>query len=187
MVMPRRRETVTFRDAAIIFKNFTGEKRQYNSEGDRNFSILLDEAWALDLGEKGWNVKPLKRREEDEEQLYHLKVSVAFDRMPPRCWLVTSGGRTLFGADMVGMFDKLPSIKVDLVISAYDWEVNGNRGRKAYLQSLFFHMYEDELELEYADMPQLGAAVGEVGPREIEAGSQLAYDYDGEVVEDIDV
>jgi hypothetical protein len=182
MVMPRRRETVTFRDAAIIFKNFTGEKRQYNAEGDRNFSVMMGEPDALDLQRQGWNVKPMKRREEDDQQLYHLKVSVSFANRPPRCWLVSSGGRTMLGDGLVGMLDQLESIKVDLVVVAYDWEMNGNSGRKAYLQSLFFHMYEDELELEYADMPQLAAA-GDGTPREIEPGSRMAYDYEGEVVE----
>lgn len=182
MVMPRRRETVTFRDAPIVFKNFTGEKRQYNNEGDRNFSILLGEREALELKDQGWNVKPLKRREEDDQQLYHLKVSVNFTNRPPRCWLVSSGGRTMLGEGLVGTLDQLESVRVDLVISAYDWEVNGNTGRKAYLQSLFFHMYEDELELEYANVPQMAVAGGDA-PREIEPGSRLAYDYEGEIEE----
>lgn len=189
MAMPRRRETVTFRDAPIIYKNFTGEKRQYNNEGNRNFSIMLDEQQTMDLQRSiskygdTWNIKPMKRREEDEEQLYHMKVAVAFGKMPPRCWLVSSAGRTMLGESLIGMFDKLESIRVDLVVAAYDWEMNGNTGRKAYLQSIFFHMYEDELELEYADVPQLSAA-GENGPRELEPGSQMAYDYEGEVVND---
>lgn len=178
---PRRRETVTFRDAPIIFKNFTGEKRQYNNEGDRNFSVMMDEETALGLKEKGWNIKMLKMREDDDQQLCHLKVKVAFGHQPPRIWLVSSGGRTMLGETLVAMLDRLDSIKIDLVVSAYDWEVNGNKGRTAYLQSMFFHMYEDELELEYADVPQLAMA-GENGLRAIEAGSQMAYDYEGEEV-----
>jgi hypothetical protein len=178
----RRPETITFRDAPIIFKNFTGEKRQYNAEGDRNFSVMMREEDALPLMEAGWKVKPLKRREEDEEQLYQLKVAVNYSNRPPRVWLVTSGGRTLLGEGLVGMLDQLDSIKVDLIVLAYDWEVNGNTGRKAYLQSLFFHAYEDELELEYAEMPQLGSA-GDGALREIEPGSRLAYDYEGETEE----
>lgn len=183
MRMPnRRRETITLRDAPVIYKNFTGEKRQYNNEGNRNFCVMLSEADAMELHAAGWLVKPMKKQEEDEEQYYTLKVTVKFGDFPPRCWLVSSGGRTMLGENMVGMFDKLDSVKVDLVIAAYDWEVNGNTGRKAYLQNMYYHMYEDELDLEYADMPQLAAA-GENGPREIEPGSRLAYDYDSDVVD----
>lgn len=179
---PRRRETVTFHDAPIIYKNFTGEKKQYNAEGVRNFSVMMNETQAEELLSGGWNVKALKRREEDEEQLYHIKVAVNYSNRPPRVWLITSGGRTLLGEGLVGMLDRADSFKVDLVVSAYDWEMNGNTGRKAYLQSMFFHMYEDELELEYAAVPQLSVA-GDGAPRELEPGSRMAYDYEGETEE----
>lgn len=180
MAMGPRRETVTFREASLIFKNFTGEKRQYNAEGDRNFSIMLAEADAAALARQGWNVKPLKRREEDDQQLYHLKIAVNFGNRPPRCWLITSGGRTMIGEGLIALFDQVDFIKVDLVISPYDWEMNGNTGRKAYLQSIFATMYEDELELEYADVPQIAAA-GDGATKELESGSRMHYDYEGEV------
>lgn len=179
---PKRPVTETFRDAPIIFKNFTGEKRNFNAEGVRNFSVMMNEADALTLLEAGWNIKPLKRREDDEEQLYHLKVAVSYANLPPRVWLISSGGRTLLGESMVGMLDQLQPARIDLIVSAYDYEINGNKGRKAYLQSLFFTMYEDELELEYAHVPQFNT-VGENPQLEIEAGSRKAYEYDGEVVE----
>lgn len=181
MAMPRKRETVTFRDATLIFKNFAGEQRKFNQEGDRNFSILLSETDGLEMLAKGWNVKPLKRTEESDEQLYHLKVSVNFSNRPPRCWLITSNGRTMLGEGMTAMFDQLESERIDLEIVAYDWEVNGNSGRKAYLQSMFYHMYESELELEYADVPQI-ASVGDGAIKALEAGP--SFDYEGDVVED---
>lgn len=184
MPLPGKRVTVTFEDAAIIFKNFAGEQRQYNAEGVRNFSIMVGEAQAAELQDQGWNVKALRRREEDDEQLYHLKVAVNFANRPPRCWLLSSGGKTLLGEGLIGMLDQLDSIKVDLVISAYDWQLpSGASGRKAYLQSLFFHMYEDELELKYANVPTLSVAGGDA-PRELEPGSRAAYDFEGEAVED---
>lgn len=88
----------------------------------------------------------------------------------------------MLGEGMIGMLDDLESVKVDLVIVAYDWSMNGNTGRKAYLQSMFFHLYEDELELEYAEVPVLPSIGG--APQELEPGSRLAYDYEGEVVDD---
>lgn len=187
MPMPRNRETVTIRDAAIIFKNFTGEAKKFNAEGIRNFSVLLGEKDALELEAKGWNVKGLRRQEEDEEQNYHLKVAVNFAKKPPRVWLVsnvdpTTGigrNRTMLGEGMVGILDQLEATKVDLVISAYDWQLDtGASGRKAYLQSLFFTMYEDELEQEYADVQQISA----VGDAPLAIGSEEIVE--GEVVED---
>lgn len=182
--LKRRPDTETIRDAALIYKNFSGEKKKFNPEGDRNFCIMMDEETAAQLQSKGWHIKPVKKREgeEDQEQYYYLKVAVAYQNRPPRAWLITSGGRTLIGEGMISMFDKLDSVRVDLVISAYDWTLpdSGASGRKAYLQSMFFTMYEDELEIEYADIPQM-SAVGEGSPREIEPGSRQAYEYDGEI------
>lgn len=184
----KTRETVTFRDAAIIFKNFAGEAKKFNAEGVRNFSILLGEQQALELESKGWNVKSLRRQEEDDEQLYHLKVAVNFANKPPRVWLVSNvdpetglgRNRTMLGEGMVGILDHLEATKVDLVISAYDWQLDtGASGRKAYLQSLFFTMYEDELEQEYADVQQVAAA-GDSAPLAI-GSSEIV---EGEVVED---
>lgn len=183
MGLPARRETVTFEDAAMIFKNFAGEARKFNAEGDRNFCIMLGEQQADELRRSGWNVKQLKRREEDDEQYYFLKVKVNFAVKPPRCYLISSGGKTLLGESLIGMMDHLDFTLVDLVISPYDWNVNGNEGRTAYLQSMFATMYEDELELKYASVPQITSA-GDVAPKELEPGARLAYDYEGDVVDE---
>lgn len=183
MALPGKRETVTFRDAALIYKNFAGEKKQYNAEGDRNFSIMMNEVDAEEMLSKGWNVKAMRRREEEDDNLYHLKVKVNFANRPPRCWLVTNSGkqRTMLGEGLIGMFDHLESVRVDLEIVAFDWEMNGNTGRTAYLQSLFFHMYESELELEYAHVPQISSAGDSGSPKELESGARQNYNYDGEV------
>lgn len=183
MALPGKRETVTFRDAAVIYKNLSGEKKQYNAEGDRNFAVMMGEADAAEMQRAGWNVKMMKRREEDDEQLYSMKVKVNFANRPPRIWLVTSGGRTMLGEGLVGMLDQLDFTRVDLVVVAYDWEMNGNTGRTAYLQSMFATMYEDELELEYASVPQLPSA-GDSAPKELEPGARLAYDFEGEEVDE---
>lgn len=187
MSMPPREEII-FRHAELIFKNFAGEKRQYNNAGDRNFSLRLNHELAMEMRERhGLNVKELRRKDEDEEQFYHLKVKVAFENRPPRCWLITNAGtqRTLLGEQLIDMFDDIEAVRVDLTIAPYDWDVNGNTGRTAYLQSMFYHMYEDPLELEYAHVPQVPS--GSHGPAaEIEAGPDTAarqpYDYKGDVV-----
>jgi hypothetical protein len=80
---------------------------------------------------------------------------------------------------MVGILDALDAHKIDLTISAYNWEVSGNVGKKAYLQSLFFTMYEDELEREYSGVEQT-PAIGDVAQPELTATPH--YDYEGEEV-----
>lgn len=175
----RRKEKVTviFRDTAIIFKNIKGEERKYNRAGERNFSIMVGEDVANQLKEQGWNVKPLRRQEEDDEQLYHLKVKVSYANQPPQIWLVSNidpdtglgRNRTMLGENLVGMLDDLDYTRIDLVIQAYDWNVSGNTGRTAYLRSMYFTMYEDELAMEYSNVAQLPAAGDGSAPAAIEA------------------
>ncbi len=38
----------------------------------------------------------------------------------------------------------------DVILNPYPWEVNANKGIKAYLKSAFITLNEDELELKYA-------------------------------------
>src|SRR4051812_40809277 len=94
--MPPNDNTVLMEGVRIIFRNFAGKEGQYNREGDRNFSVLLDEAVAGAMTEDGWNVKWLKPRPDDEndETQAYLPISVNFKGRPPRIVLISSRGRT---------------------------------------------------------------------------------------------
>ena len=64
-------------DARIIYRNFSGDGSKYNREGDRNFSVLIDDQDIADaLINEGWNVK-IKQREDGEMLFMHLPVKVA--------------------------------------------------------------------------------------------------------------
>lgn len=172
MAPSNKRESVTVREATLLFKNFAGEQKQFNPAGQRNFSILLTAEDAERLQQKGYNVKPLRRQDDDDEQMYHLKVKVTYANRPPRVWLVSGQGtrRTMLGEGLVAMLDQLDSVRVDLEFTPYDWTLaSGTSGRTAYLETLFFHMYESELELEYAHLEELPSA-GEIKPLAIGAG-----------------
>ena len=67
--------------------------------------------------------------------------------------MINSQGRIDLGQDEVSMFDWVNIAKCDLIISPYNWNVNGNTGKKAYLKSIFITIDEDELEQMYANVP----------------------------------
>lgn len=147
--------TVTMEGVRIIFRNFTGKEGQYNREGDRNFGVILPPDVAERMLADGWNVKYLKAREEEEEseETPWLSVSVNFDKgRPPKIVMVTSRGRTGLDADTVEHLDWADIINVDLIVRPYTWEVSGRTGIKAYLQTMFVTIEEDELEAKYAEM-----------------------------------
>jgi len=159
----QQRETITFRHAQITFRNFSGRPTPFNQEGGvRAFSIVLDERLAKELADKGLNVKPLRKRDEDEEQMYHLPVAVNYERRPPRVYMVTGDGNTLpfrkalLTEELVHMMDNLDLAEAHMMIAISNYKTpRGERGKKAYLQSFFGHIVLDELEQEYATVEDM--------------------------------
>ena len=150
--MGRNDNNVMMEGVRIVFRNFAGKEGQYNREGDRNFAVLLEDDIAQKMAEDGWNVKWLKPREEGDKEQAYLTVSVNFKGRPPRVVMITSRGRTNLGEDEVSLLDWADISNVDLIVRPYEWVVNGKGGIKAYLQSIYVTIEEDELELKYADM-----------------------------------
>lgn len=153
--MAEDKNTVLMEGVRIIFRNFAGKEGQYNREGDRNFGVILPDDIAERMLADGWNVKYLKPREDDEEETETpwLSVSVNFDKgKPPKVMLVTDRGRTALDADTIDTLDWADITNVDLIVRPYGWEVSGRTGIKAYLQSMYVTIEEDELEKKYAEM-----------------------------------
>jgi hypothetical protein len=146
----------------IIFRNFAGKEGQYNREGDRNFGVILPNDVAEAMLADGWNVKYLKPREDDEDQeeTPWLSVSVNFDKgRPPAIMKITSRGKTKMDESDVEQLDWVDiavddegNPKVDLIVRPYTWEVSGRTGIKAYLQSMYVTIEEDDLARKYAEM-----------------------------------
>lgn len=149
-------DNILFEDAKLMFRNFAGAEKQFNSAGDRNFLLLLDELQADKMKRLGLNVKYFKQREEDDEPQAYMKVKVNYGKgRPPRIVMVTSAGRQEMGADEIFALDYLDLKKVDLTINPYNYNIpGGNSGVTAYLKTGFFFIDEDPLELKYANMEE---------------------------------
>ena len=143
-------KTFMVEDARLVFRNFSGKEGQYNREGDRNFSVILDEKAATAMLKDGWNVKFLASREEEEADTPYIQVAVNFNNRPPRVVMITSTARTHLNEESIAVLDWADIRTCDLIARAYDWTVNGKSGTKAYLQSMFITIEEDELERKYA-------------------------------------
>lgn len=170
----------------LFFRNFSGAPNQYNVAGNRNFGVPLDLELAEQMGKDGWNVKFLEPREEGDERQAWLKVflkwhdpSVGIE--PPRVVLVTSRGRTKLTEEEVMLLDWANIKKVDLIIRPHVWEVNGNTGVKAWVKSIYVTIIEDDLELKYADVPEIQGAQASIGGRESLDEDGPDEDYEGGV------
>lgn len=134
--------------AQLVFRNFAGREDQYNREGDRNFSVILDAQQADTMRKDGWNVKQL-RGDEDEPGDFYIQIAVSFKVRPPRVVMLTSTSRTNLNEDSIQVLDWADIANADLIATAYEWNVGGKTGIKAYLKSLFITIEEDELERKY--------------------------------------
>ena len=136
------RDIVQIDDARIIYRNFSGEGSKYNREGDRNFSVLIEDQEIADaLIEAGWNVKIKLPREEGDTPFMHLPVKVKFNDRGPAVYLKSGARLVRLEEDGIECLDNIDILSVDLDIRPYDWEVNGKTGRTAYLQSI--HVIQD--------------------------------------------
>lgn len=152
--MAEKLKNKVFEDVEIRFRNFSGNEGQYNRAGDRNFCMLLEPDVAAAMIVEGFNVKYLKPREEDEDvQQAYIKIKINFRGRPPRIRMITSRGQTDLGEGEINILDWANIEKTDLIISPYEWDVNGNQGITAYLQSIAVTIEEDALDLKYAEVP----------------------------------
>lgn len=140
-------------DAKIIFKNFEGRGDKFNREGDRNFSLLIEDPNTAEaLKREGWNVKIKPGRDEDEDDFMRLPVKVKFTDYGPNVYLVSGGRRVELDEESIACLDNIDIESVDMDLRPYDWDVNGRTGRTAYLQSMQVVQRIDRFAARYANM-----------------------------------
>ena len=147
-----RNNKLAIDNARIIFKNFTGKDDKFGREGDRSFSMVIeDDALAEQLANDGWNVKPLTPRDPDEKINHFIKVKISFKVRPPKIWLLTNHKRTLLDEDTIATLQYARIENADVVVSPWRWEVNGKTGIAAYLETLYVKIEDDPFADKYAD------------------------------------
>ena len=153
--MPERLRPITLQNVRLFGRNFSGLPTKYNPKGGvRRFCVILPEDKAEQMIEEGWLVKYLKPREEDENvPRPFIEVEVKFGQYPPRIVMIGSRGKVELNQTSCSLLDSEPALNVDLVLRPYQWVVNEKAGVKAYLKSIFYTIYEDELDLKYANVP----------------------------------
>lgn len=162
-VLPSEGGKVMLEGVRVTFKNFAGRGARYNNEGDRNFVLIIDDSNVANrLIGMGWRAKPIFSRNDDgenaeEEPVYWtLHVKINFDsNWPPVVWAVKETGRLQLDANTIVYLDIQTIDYVDVVLSPYDWNHNGNQGRTAYLDQLYAVVLETPLDLKYSGLAEL--------------------------------
>lgn len=153
----RPSKNLVFRGMALLFENFTGAKSEFNREGDRNFCVVLPEDVALELADRGFNVKKRESREGDSF-VYHLRVKINFgSKKPPVIYMVTNRGKTLLTEEMLYLLDVATIEYADLDVNPYEWSNHNGSGTTVYLNEGYFHLYQSELSRAYEDVQDTNA------------------------------
>lgn len=145
---------------AIRFRNFAGKQGQYNTEGDRNFCLLLTPEDADEMQREGYNVRYLRPRDETEEPQPYIQIKVAYKNRngkstrPPKIIQITKNGKTTLTEETVSNLDWADIEKADISINPYSYNnVSGRSGVKAYLRTMYVTIAEDDFEDRYLDVP----------------------------------
>ena len=131
------RAMLQINEARIIFRNFSGEATKFNTKGNRNFAVVIDDQELADkLEDLGWNIKVRPPRDEGDEPFMYLPVKIKFNERGPKAYLESGSSVVHLDEESIDCLDDIDIVSADLDIRPYDWEVNGKTGRTAYLQSI---------------------------------------------------
>lgn len=150
---PQVTTNIEIENGRIGFRNFSGAEGKYNTKGNRNFAVFLDDDLAHVLERDGWNVKWLKPRSEDEDPQAYMQVKVAFGKMPPNIIMIANGKKTKIDEDTVNILDWAEIQSVDMIIRPYNYDIQGKQGVKGYLKSLYVTIVTDRFAGKYQDAP----------------------------------
>lgn len=140
-------------DAHITFRNFTGEARQYNQAGNRNFNLILTPDMAETFADAGFRVRERKRRDPDDEQQFLMQVNVSYKFRAPRVVVIHGKKKTELNEDTISELDYADIEYIDLTIRPYHWTMpDGRTGIKAYLNSMYVTLAVDPFEDKYSDL-----------------------------------
>ena len=149
-------DTLNIENATIGYRNFRGETSQFNQDGTKSFHVFLSDEDANRLSEEGWNVKWPKPRPdlsaEEDQRSPHMEITISEKFYPSKINLVAGDTLTRLDPEDADILDWSELDNVDLVIRPYNWEVNGNKGIKAYLKAGYFTIVTDEFASKYESM-----------------------------------
>ena len=153
--MANRASNISIENARIIFRNFAGQPSKFNSEGKRNFCLLIDDDLAEKLKDDCWNVKYLNPRDPEDPPQAYIQVSVAFDNFPPNIFLINGKKKTKLNEDTISVLDYAEIENIDIIVRPYSWELpSGKSGVKAYVKNMYVTIVQNEFEKKYHDLEE---------------------------------
>lgn len=138
---------VVIEGAHIWSKNFAGVAKKYNAEGNRNFCLDLDPELAQAMKDDGWNVK---FPDPESDYLPYISVGVRFDKYPAHVFRHRSDGSVEeMKESHIALLDDAEIENIDIIIRPYEYDVRGQHGIKAYVDTMDITLAENPLDIKY--------------------------------------
>lgn len=141
----------------LIWRNFAGAKNDFNKDGVRKFTLLIDDPEdAQMLIANGWNVKRRlpKNSNDPDDAFYTLEVRIRFDLKFLRTDIVqyTKAGKVRVNPDNIGNFDFADFEMAFLYLRPYVYQKNGGgTGIAAQVEEMRVKIHESVLESLWAE------------------------------------
>ena len=153
-------QDLVIRDCKVDYLNLSGEKTEYNPNGYRKFSVILDDEDVVNrMIEDGWNIKPYRPNRQDHAPEWKLEVEARWrnkkgellpKRLQPRIYTLARK-KTELTEETVGTLDGANIDKVSLTIRPRIWDVSGRQGVKAFVKNMYVYIKLYELDAEFED------------------------------------
>lgn len=149
---------VTIEDTRLIFRNFAGDKKKFNKEGDRNFEVVLTDEAAEAMDKDDWFVKTYEPNDRYDELLHTVKVRIGENDEPPVYVIGEDKKPIKLNKGQFKRVDRYNIISVDVTFhqAKGTFEYDGREYHSAYLDKIYINILEDYLDKKYgvyADMP----------------------------------
>lgn len=156
--------TAVLEDVQILpntWRNFTGERRQYNAEGSRYFNISLNKDQYEAMLRDEWPVRVREASDEFSEPLYFMQCKVRYRRDPDtgqesshgvKVVVITSRGQTSYDNTMIKELDNADIRMADVMVRQSPWQDERDGGKtkySAYCNELYVTIEESYLERKY--------------------------------------
>jgi hypothetical protein len=155
------------------WSHFNGAADTFNTEGDRNFVVVLDPEDARALMEipDGWSIKEYPGREEGDDPEFTIKIKISYRFEAPKIFFLKekevvdpeTGQTTMklrkFRVENESELNDITrgTVKrIDFKASPSRWVRNGEAGVTPYLSEMYVHMVESKIGSMYDDVEEVG-------------------------------
>lgn len=140
-------------DAKITWTNFAGRKDDYNRNGDREFTVIVDDPdIAEELMARGCNLKIKHPEDRNEPPRMTFKVKVSYRFGAPAVYLDNGRNVVNLTEDTIGTLDRIDIERVDMdIYFGKEWTNNGTTARTAYLDKIMVTQSVDRFRERFAE------------------------------------